>query len=98
MSLCDVIYHACMALPDDTFDLALHSMPLLCQHFSMLGNESSSVLFSLMGKSDAPALLKECRVFVECILAVVAVLKAKVEPFAKELIHRAIALAHSVMP
>jgi len=71
-------------------------MPLLCMHFSSIG--ASDEPLSLVGKPEAPALLEECRGFIECLLAVVAVLKAKVEPFAKELIQRAIALAQTVIP
>lgn len=97
MSLCDVIYHTCTEFQDETFELAFKAMPLLCQNFNLIGSSDPQVLFSFMGKPDAPALLKECRVYIECIRAVVTVLKAKVEPFSKELIQRAVLLGHTFM-
>ena len=95
MSLCDVIYHACTAM-SDTFELASQAMPLLCQHFGSVSEHHA--LFSLTGKQEDPASLKECRVFVECLLALVSILKSRVEPYARELIHRAIALAQQLLP
>ena len=84
MSLCDVIFHACLAFKDQAFDLAYNVTPNLVNSFNFTNEEQINSIFSLIGNRTNALNI------IECLLSVTNVVKSNIEPFAKEIIQRSI--------
>ena len=87
MSLYDVIYQICTAFGDKAQPLAIKLMPLMINLFKTTDELQANSMISLLGKAT-PCYLS----LIECLQAMVKIMKTELEPYIRDLLSRSCAI------
>ena len=91
MSLCDVVSHACETFKEASDELAKSVAPTIVKHFLVTSEEQNNSIFSIIGIQ-----LRNTNIL-DCLCLMVKALKSNVEPFASDILTRAIKIAMYIL-